>query len=519
MSNHSLSCFLFLVTQDCGLQLTDEADKRCYPLDGQLFCHSCHIARLNVQFPNETFYVDPQTFNIHNRGSDGSSFGRGLLRRDSNASQGSAGGSGGSSGPPSLMTPQQYSAVPMQAGLSTIPSLVLGQVEGSSTSSHNNAAHNTAIIPGTAAPDRQHPSPMPSSSSPLNNQHHYYRNGVNGNVVGQAGLGRNQGSLVGLDVQMESAAQLSYSQPHQHHHHPPTLSQTSYEHQYQHNFSNNNSSNFKTNNFVYVEPYGTTNHHYQHKVSTMGRGMSEAACDLTDYKARGDSIGSSLSHSSGGSQTSLQGGSPIHSHSSIMAHHNSHAAHINNVLQRGDHVSARMANRMDNWGSYRGHNDSMSMTSAGGDSIHGSPSRYAVLMQHSNHGSPVRRLSNDSGRPYSPATAGPTTIVNPSMSPGSVSSSNYPPPYSQAVKPTFRSSPSPSPSPGRPSSSTPSSAYYPQSHSPSLLMSPQQVPPPLPQRPPHLQNKQPIQHHNQNNHPPILPSKLKSSGAYHITDL
>ncbi|KAG8177233.1 hypothetical protein JTE90_016064 [Oedothorax gibbosus] len=33
---------------DCGLQLTDEPDKRCYPLDGQLLCRDCHINRLEV---------------------------------------------------------------------------------------------------------------------------------------------------------------------------------------------------------------------------------------------------------------------------------------------------------------------------------------------------------------------------------------------------------------------------------------------------------------------------------------
>ncbi|CAG5135411.1 unnamed protein product [Candidula unifasciata] len=84
--------------EDCGLQLTDEIDKRCYPLEGHLFCHSCHIAHLSVQFPNETFYVDPQTFNIHNRGyikSDGDPRGE----------------------TPSMMP--RYSAMPMHAGLST----------------------------------------------------------------------------------------------------------------------------------------------------------------------------------------------------------------------------------------------------------------------------------------------------------------------------------------------------------------------------------------------------------------
>ena len=37
-----ISCFF----QDCGVQLTDEPDKRCYPLQEHLLCHSCHIQRI-----------------------------------------------------------------------------------------------------------------------------------------------------------------------------------------------------------------------------------------------------------------------------------------------------------------------------------------------------------------------------------------------------------------------------------------------------------------------------------------
>lgn len=56
-------CFCW---QDCGVQLTDEADKRCYPLDNHLFCHGCHIQRLQTQFPDEHFFYDPVTKNIQN---------------------------------------------------------------------------------------------------------------------------------------------------------------------------------------------------------------------------------------------------------------------------------------------------------------------------------------------------------------------------------------------------------------------------------------------------------------------
>lgn len=57
--------------QDCGVQLTDEQDKRCYPLDDHLFCQTCHIKRLHQVYPGEQFYMDPYTYNILNKTSGG----------------------------------------------------------------------------------------------------------------------------------------------------------------------------------------------------------------------------------------------------------------------------------------------------------------------------------------------------------------------------------------------------------------------------------------------------------------
>ncbi|XP_050529273.1 LIM domain-containing protein jub isoform X2 [Daktulosphaira vitifoliae] len=43
-----VDCF---VCEECGMQLTDEPDKRCYPLDSHLLCRSCHISHLKENPP------------------------------------------------------------------------------------------------------------------------------------------------------------------------------------------------------------------------------------------------------------------------------------------------------------------------------------------------------------------------------------------------------------------------------------------------------------------------------------
>lgn len=40
------------VCEECGMQLTDEPDKRCYPLAGRLMCRTCHIRCLQHQSPS-----------------------------------------------------------------------------------------------------------------------------------------------------------------------------------------------------------------------------------------------------------------------------------------------------------------------------------------------------------------------------------------------------------------------------------------------------------------------------------
>lgn len=37
------------ICEECGMQLTDEPDKRCYPYEGRLMCRSCHMQKSAMQ--------------------------------------------------------------------------------------------------------------------------------------------------------------------------------------------------------------------------------------------------------------------------------------------------------------------------------------------------------------------------------------------------------------------------------------------------------------------------------------
>lgn len=48
------------VCEDCGMQLTDEPDKRCYPLENHLLCRDCHLRRLEMQGQSPTMQSLPR---------------------------------------------------------------------------------------------------------------------------------------------------------------------------------------------------------------------------------------------------------------------------------------------------------------------------------------------------------------------------------------------------------------------------------------------------------------------------
>ena len=74
-----MSLISTLLFQDCGIQLTDEPDKRCYPLESVLLCHDCHMIRLPPalrpasslagsnhaqQSPTSSLYSDSGSFSL-----------------------------------------------------------------------------------------------------------------------------------------------------------------------------------------------------------------------------------------------------------------------------------------------------------------------------------------------------------------------------------------------------------------------------------------------------------------------
>ncbi|XP_052816200.1 Wilms tumor protein 1-interacting protein homolog isoform X2 [Mya arenaria] len=141
--------------EECGMQLTDEADKRCYPLDDHLYCQICHMKRLTLEYPNEKFYIDPYTYNILNKPGN---------QRDSIS-----------------ITPASMSAFPQQMGGIMGGSIRPSGSGGSGVSSLDScySANNSSLPP---------PPPIPSSSGseappplpPHRKTNNVHVNGVNG---------------------------------------------------------------------------------------------------------------------------------------------------------------------------------------------------------------------------------------------------------------------------------------------------------------------------------------------------
>lgn len=46
LSRHVSAMFLLYAVQDCKMELNDEEGHRCYPLNGHLLCHSCHLKHI-----------------------------------------------------------------------------------------------------------------------------------------------------------------------------------------------------------------------------------------------------------------------------------------------------------------------------------------------------------------------------------------------------------------------------------------------------------------------------------------
>lgn len=41
-----VTLFSLLCAQECKIELNDEEGHRCYPLNGHLLCHSCHLKNI-----------------------------------------------------------------------------------------------------------------------------------------------------------------------------------------------------------------------------------------------------------------------------------------------------------------------------------------------------------------------------------------------------------------------------------------------------------------------------------------
>jgi len=54
------------ICENCGMQLTDEQDKRCYPFEGRLMCRACHIQKLTLQQHSQSRLVEPVSATFYN---------------------------------------------------------------------------------------------------------------------------------------------------------------------------------------------------------------------------------------------------------------------------------------------------------------------------------------------------------------------------------------------------------------------------------------------------------------------
>lgn len=53
------------ICENCGMQLTDEQDKRCYPYEETLLCRACHIEKL-ATLKQQRQLVEPVAATFYN---------------------------------------------------------------------------------------------------------------------------------------------------------------------------------------------------------------------------------------------------------------------------------------------------------------------------------------------------------------------------------------------------------------------------------------------------------------------